>query len=51
VRAKYTNRGERNWRYELEPAGGALRLSMEAQDPEFGNFKLQTRYRRAANNP
>ncbi len=51
VRAKYTNRGERSWRYELEPAGGALRLNLEAQDPEFGNFKLQTRYRRAANNP
>jgi hypothetical protein len=51
VRAKYTNRGERSWRYELEPSGGALRLSMEAQDPEFGNFKLQTRYRRAASNP
>jgi hypothetical protein len=48
VRAKYTNRGERSWRYELEPAGGALRLTFEAQDPEFGNFQLQTRYRRAA---
>jgi len=51
VRAKYTNRGERSWRYELESGGGALRLSLEAQDPEFGNFKLQTRYRRAANSP
>jgi hypothetical protein len=48
VRAKYTNRGERDWRYELESSGGALRLSFEAQDPEFGTFKLQTRYRRAA---
>jgi hypothetical protein len=47
VRAKYTNHGERSWRYELDPAGGALRLSFEAQDPEFGQFKLQTRYRRA----
>jgi hypothetical protein len=51
VRAKYTSRGERSWRYELEPAGGTLRLSLEAQDPEFGNFRLQTRYRRAANSP
>jgi hypothetical protein len=51
VRAKYTNRGARSWRYELEPAGGALRLSFEAQDPEFGNFKLQTRYRPAASRP
>jgi hypothetical protein len=48
VRAKYTNRGARSWRFELEPAGGALRLSFEARDPEFGDFKLQTRYRRAA---
>jgi hypothetical protein len=47
VRARYTNRGERSWRYELDPGGDALRLSFEAQDPEFGNFKLQTRYRRA----
>lgn len=51
VRARYTNRGERSWRYEIEPAGGALRLNFEAQDPEFGNFKLQTRYRRAAISP
>ncbi len=48
VRAKYTNRGARSWRFELEPAGGALRLNFEAQDPEFGDFKLQTRYRRGA---
>lgn len=48
VHARYTDRGERNWRYELEPSGNGLRLSFEAQDPEFGNFKLQTRYRRAA---
>jgi hypothetical protein len=48
VRAKYTNRGARSWRFELEPSGGALRLNFEAQDPEFGDFKLQTRYRRAA---
>jgi hypothetical protein len=51
VRAKYTNRGARSWRFEIEPSGGALRLSFEAQDPEFGNFKLQTRYRRAASSP
>ncbi len=47
VRARYTNRGSRRWRYELEPSGAVLRLSFEADDPEFGNFKLQTRYRRA----
>lgn len=46
LRAKYTNRGSRSWRYEPEPAGAALRLSFEAEDPEFGRFKLQTRYRR-----
>ncbi len=47
VRAKYTNRGSRAWRYELEPGGEMLRLSFEASDPEFGSFKLLTRYRRA----
>ncbi len=47
VRAKYTNRGSRSWRYEVEATGDALRLSFEAEDPEFGSFKLQSRYRRA----
>ena len=47
VHAKYTNHGSRGWRYELEPGGSVLRLSFEAEDPEFGSFKLQTHYRRA----
>lgn len=46
VRAKYTNRSSRSWRYEYEPSSGMLRLDFETQDPEFGSFKLQTRYRR-----
>jgi len=50
VRAKYTNRSSRSWRYEFEPASGRLRLDFEAEDPEFGNFKLMTRYRRATGN-
>jgi hypothetical protein len=48
VRAKYTNRSSRSWRYDIEPANGMLRLDFETDDPEFGNFKLLTRYRRAA---
>ena len=47
VRARYTDRGSRSWRYEVEPSSGLLRLSFEADDPEFGKFALQTRYRRA----
>jgi hypothetical protein len=47
VRARYTNRAARNWRYELESAGAVLRLSFEASDPEFGQISLVTRYRRA----
>jgi hypothetical protein len=50
VRAKYTNRSSRSWTYEYEPASGMLRLDFETQDPEFGNFKLQTRYRRSTGN-
>ncbi|MGH8254069.1 MAG: hypothetical protein ACRES2_08505 [Steroidobacteraceae bacterium] len=50
VRAKYTNRSSRSWHYEYEPASGMLRLDFETQDPEFGSFKLQTRYRRVSGN-
>jgi hypothetical protein len=50
VRAKYTNRSSRSWSYEYEPSSGMLRLDFETQDPEFGSFKLQTRYRRATGN-
>lgn len=46
IRAHYTNRASRSWRYELDPATGLLRVSFEANDPEFGKFSLQTRYRR-----
>jgi len=46
VRAKYTNHSSRSWSYQYEPSSGMLRLDFETQDPEFGNFKLQTRYRR-----
>ncbi len=51
VRAKYTNRGSRSWRYELEQGGNVLRQSFEADEPEFGSFKLLTRYRRAPARP
>jgi hypothetical protein len=46
VRANYTNRSTRSWRYEVEGASGLLRVSFEANAPEFGKFSLQTRYRR-----
>ena len=47
VRARYTNHASRGWRYELESSGAVLRLSFEADDPEFGKLSLVTRYRRA----
>ena len=50
VRAKYTNRSSRSWSYEYETSSGMLRLDFETQDPEFGSFKLQTRYRRMTGN-
>jgi hypothetical protein len=46
IRAHYTNRSERSWRYELEAGTHLLRVSFEANAPEFGRFALQTRYRR-----
>lgn len=45
IRASYTNRAARSWRYELEPAG-LLRVTFEAKDAEFGSLTLLTRYRR-----
>ena len=47
VRAHYTNRASRSWRYEVEPATGTLRVYFEADDSEFGKLTLQTQYRRA----
>ncbi len=51
IRAHYTNRSERSWRYELEAGTGLLRVSFEANAPEFGRFTLQTRYRRVVAPP
>jgi len=47
VRARYTNNSTRSWRYEVEAGSGLLRVSFDANAPEFGRFSLQTRYRRA----
>ena len=47
IRAKYTNRASRSWRYEVDRNSGLLHLSFEADDPEFGRLSLQTQYRRA----
>lgn len=51
IRAHYTNRSERSWRYELEADTGLLRVNFEANAPEFGRFTLQTHYRRVAPAP
>jgi len=51
VRARYTNKSTRSWRYEVEAASGLLRVSFEANAPEFGRFSLQTRYRRVSPAP
>jgi hypothetical protein len=51
IRAHYTNRSERSWRYELEAGTHLLRVSFEANAPEFGRFTLQTRYRRVSPSP
>lgn len=47
VRARFTNRASRSWRYEVEPATGTLRVNFEADDSEFGKLTLLTHYRRA----
>ncbi len=47
IRARYTNNSTRSWRYEVEAASGLLRVSFDANAPEFGRISLQTRYRRA----
>ena len=51
IRAHYTDRSERSWRYELEAGTHLLRVSFEANAPEFGRFTLQTRYRRVSPSP
>jgi hypothetical protein len=51
IRAHYTNRSERSWRYEVEDGTHLLHVSFEANSPEFGRFTLQTRYRRVSPPP
>jgi hypothetical protein len=48
VSARYTDKATRSWHYELERASGLLRVSFDANDPEFGHLTLLTRYRRSA---
>lgn len=48
IRAHYTTRGTRSWRLEHDTATDTLRVTFEANNPEFGHLELHTLYRRAA---
>ena len=47
IHARYTSHAARSWRLELDDATDTLRVSFEANDPEFGGLVMQTIYRRA----
>jgi hypothetical protein len=47
VTADYLHRARRSWRYEVDHAGGELRLAFTGGDPEYGPIKFQAHYRRA----
>ena len=46
IHARYTSHAARSWRLELDSAADTLRVSFEANDPQFGTMKMQTLYRR-----
>lgn len=46
IRAHYTNRAARSWRFEHDTASDTLRLTFTANNSEFGHLSLQTLYRR-----
>lgn len=48
IRAHYTTRGTRSWRLEHDTVTDTLRVTFEANNPEFGHLELHTLYRRAA---
>jgi hypothetical protein len=47
ILAKYTNHGSRSWRLEHDAASDSLRVTFEANNPEFGHLEMHTLYRRA----
>lgn len=47
IHARYTSHATRSWRLELDGVTDTLRVSFEANDPEFGGLVMQTIYRRA----
>lgn len=48
IRAHYTTRGTRSWRLEHDAVTDTLRVTFQANNPEFGHLELHTLYRRAA---
>ncbi len=46
IRAKYTTRGTRTWRIEHDVASDTLRVTFNANNPQYGHLDLQTLYRR-----
>jgi hypothetical protein len=47
IHAKYTNRGSRSWRLEHDAASDTLRVTFEANNPDYGHLEMHTLYRRA----
>jgi hypothetical protein len=48
VKARYVNRAQRSWRYEVDRASGELRIDFSGHDPDYGEFAVKARYRRAS---
>ncbi len=47
IHAKYTNHGARSWRLEHDAANDTLKVTFQANNPEYGHLELHTLYRRA----
>jgi hypothetical protein len=47
IRARYTTRGTRSWRLFHDTLSDTLKVTFEANNPEFGHLELHTVYRRA----
>lgn len=48
IRAHYTTHGSRSWRLMHDATSDTLKVTFEANNPEFGHLELHTLYRRAA---
>jgi hypothetical protein len=46
VNARYVHKAQRSWRYQADRASGALRVTFEGRDPEYGDLAVRARYRR-----